>query len=70
MSPAQKQVLYDNTARAMADALDFIKYRHIRNCHACHPDYGKGVATALGMTVEQAIAARSNDPAVGSAVLI
>ena len=70
MSPAQKQVLYDNTARAMADALDFIKYRHIRNCHACHPDYGKGVATALDMTVEQAIAARSSDPAVGSAVLI
>ncbi len=70
MSQEQKQVLYDNTARAMGDALDFIKYRHIRNCHACHPDYGAGVAKALGMTVEEALAARSNDPAQGCAVLI
>lgn len=70
MSQEQKQVLYDNTARAMGDALDFIKYRHIRNCHACHPDYGAGVANALGMTVEDALAARSNDPAQGCAVLI
>lgn len=70
MSLEQKQVLYDNTARAMGDALDFIKYRHIRNCHACHPDYGAGVAKALGMTVEDALAARSNDPAQGCAVLI
>lgn len=70
MSQEQKQVLYDNTARAMGDALNFIKYRHIRNCHACHPDYGAGVAKALGMTVEDALAARSNDPAQGCAVLI
>lgn len=70
MSDAQKQVLFENTARAMGDALDFIKYRHIRNCHACHPDYGAGIAKALGMTVEDALAARSSDPAQGCAVLI
>lgn len=70
MSDAQKQVLFENTARAMGDALDFIKYRHIRNCHACHPDYGAGVAKALGMAVEDALAARSSDPAQGCAVLI
>lgn len=70
MSDAKKQVLFENTARAMGDALDFIKYRHIRNCHACHPDYGAGVAKALGMTVEDALAARSSDPAQGCAVLI
>lgn len=70
MSDAQKQVLFENTARAMGDAHDFIKYRHIRNCHACHPDYGAGVAKALGMTVEDALAARSSDPAQGCAVLI
>lgn len=70
MSDAQKQVLFENTARAMGDALDFIKYRHIRNCHACHPDYGAGVAKALGTTVEDALAARSSDPAQGCAVLI
>jgi catalase len=70
MSDTQKQVLYENTARAMGDAPDFIKYRHIRNCNACHPDYGTGVAKALSMTVEDAIAARNSDPAQGCAVLI
>ncbi|MBI0097313.1 MULTISPECIES: catalase [Snodgrassella] len=70
MNDNQKQVLFENTARAMGDAPDFIKYRHIRNCNACHPDYGTGVAKALGMTVEAAIAARSSDPAQGCAVLI
>ena len=63
MSDEQKQALFDNTAGAMGDALDFIKYRHIRNCHACHPDYGMGVAKALGMTVEDAIKAYDTDPA-------
>lgn len=63
MTDEQKQALFDNTAGAMGDALDFIKYRHIRNCHACHPDYGMGVAKALGMTVEDAIKAYDTDPA-------
>ena len=59
----QKQALFDNTARAMGDALDFIKYRHIRNCVKCDPAYGEGVAKALGMTVEDAQKARETDPA-------
>ncbi|HQW54034.1 MAG TPA: catalase-related domain-containing protein, partial [Acinetobacter sp.] len=63
MKPEQQQALFDNTAGAMGDALDFIKYRHIRNCFACHPAYGEGVAKALGMTVADAQAARENDPA-------
>ena len=63
MTPEQQQALFDNTARAMGDALDFIKYRHIRNCHACHPAYGDGVAKALGMTIADALAARETDPA-------
>lgn len=63
MSDEQKQALFDNTAGAMGDALEFIKYRHIRNCHACHADYGMGVAKALGMTVEDAIKAYDTDPA-------
>ncbi|AVH50224.1 MULTISPECIES: catalase [Acinetobacter] len=65
MNPEQKQALFDNTARAMGDALDFIKYRHIRNCYACDPAYGEGVAAALGMTVADAQAARASDPALG-----
>ena len=59
MSDAQKQALFDNTAAAMGDAPDFIKYRHIRNCHRCDPAYGEGVAKALGLTVEDAQAARA-----------
>ena len=64
MTP-QKQALFDNTAAAMGDAKDFIKHRHIRNCHRCHPAYGEGVAKALGMTVADAQAARATDPAQG-----
>lgn len=30
----------------MGYALDFIKYRHIRNCYACDPAYVQGVAAA------------------------
>ncbi len=70
MNPEQKQALFDNTARAMGDALDFIKYRHIRNCYACDPAYGEGVATALGMTVADAQAARASDPALGQPGLL
>ena len=63
MTDAQQQVLFDNTARAMGDALDFIKYRHIRNCNWCAPAYGEGVAKALGMSVAAAMEARATDPA-------
>jgi catalase len=52
MSPAQQQVLFENTARAMGDAPDFIKVRHIDNCLKADPAYGKGVADALGIALE------------------
>ena len=51
MKPEQQQVLFDNTARAMGDAPEFIKQRHIDNCTRCDPAYGAGVAKALGMSV-------------------
>ncbi|MDX9765151.1 MAG: catalase [Chiayiivirga sp.] len=47
MSPAQQQVLFDNTARNMGDAPDFIKRRHIENCAKADPAYGAGVEAAL-----------------------
>jgi catalase len=47
MTPEQQQVLFDNTARAMADAPEFIKRRHIANCTKADPAYGAGVAKAL-----------------------
>ena len=49
MKPEQQQVLFDNTARAMGDAPEQIKRRHIENCAKAHPAYGAGVAKALGL---------------------
>ena len=69
MNAAQRQALFDNTARAMGDAPEFIKHRHIRNCHACHPAYGAGVAQALGLDLQTALASREQDPALGHAAL-
>jgi catalase len=49
MSSAQQQVLFENTARAMGDAPEFIKRRHIGNCTKADAAYGAGVARALGL---------------------
>lgn len=48
MTPAQQQVLFDNTARAISGASQLVKQRHIDNCTACDPAYGAGVAEAIG----------------------
>lgn len=50
MTQEQRQALFDNTARSMAGIPEHIQRRHIEHCYACHPDYGKGVQTALGLT--------------------
>jgi catalase len=54
MTPAQQQVLFQNTARAMGDAPDEVKLRHVTNCTKADPAYGEGVAKALGLTVPKA----------------
>ncbi len=46
---AEREVLCVNTARHMADTPEFIKRRHIEHCHRCDPEYGAGVARALGL---------------------
>lgn len=51
MSPEQQQILFDNTARALGDAPQEVKTRHISNCLKADPAYGKGVADALGISV-------------------
>jgi catalase len=53
MNAAQQQVLFENTARAMGDAPEFIKIRHIGNCLQADPAYGKGVADALGIPLDK-----------------
>lgn len=52
MTPEQKQVLFDNTARAMGDATLQIKHRHIDHCYQADPTYGKGVSEALGIDIK------------------
>jgi len=49
MSPAQQQVLFENTARAMDGAPEAVKRRHVANCSKADPAYGAGVARALGL---------------------
>ena len=69
MTPAQQQALFDNTAADMnADGTvpDFIKFRHIRNCHAADPAYGAGVAKALGIDLDKALASKQDDPMFGN----
>ena len=51
MSNEQRQVLFDNTARAMGDAPEAIKLRHIHNSLQADPAYGEGVARALGIAL-------------------
>jgi catalase len=51
MSPAQQQALFANTARAMGDASDEVKSRHIGHCLKADPAYGEGVAAALGVAL-------------------
>ena len=49
MTPAQQQALFENTARALGDARQHIKERHIANCRRADPAYGEGVARALSL---------------------
>jgi catalase len=56
MLSAQRQALFDNTARAMGDARLEVKQRHIANCMKADPTYGAGVAQALGLTPTKAAA--------------
>lgn len=55
MSAQQQKVLCENTARAMGDCHLFIKQRHTRNCYKADPAYGSGVATSLGINLDEAL---------------
>ena len=49
MTPAQRQVLFDNTAAEVGGATREVQLRHVRHCHRADPAYGEGVAKALGI---------------------
>jgi catalase len=53
MNSQQQKVLFENTARAMGDAPREIKIRHISNCMKADQAYGKGVADALGIPLNE-----------------
>lgn len=53
MSKEQQEALFGNTARAMDDAPEMIKIRHIGNCLKADPAYGEGVAKALGIPLSK-----------------
>ena len=53
MSPAEQQVLFDNTARSVGGASLEVQKRHIRACYLADPAYGEGVANALGLTMDE-----------------
>ncbi|WP_323706755.1 catalase [Mammaliicoccus sciuri] len=50
-SPEQQQRIFQNTANEMQGTTDEVKHRHIHNCYKADPDYGKGVADALGIDI-------------------
>ncbi len=54
MTPAQQQLLFENTARSIGDAPREVQLRHIRNCFKADPAYGEGVAKALGIAASEA----------------
>jgi catalase len=56
MTGAQRQVLFENTARAVGGAPKEVQLRHIANCLKCDPAYGKGIADALHLSLKEAAA--------------
>jgi len=55
MSKEQQETLFGNTARAMDDAPEMIKIRHIGNCLKADQAYGEGVAKALGIPLSNVL---------------
>ena len=53
MKPEQQKFLFENTARAIADAPKEVKIRYIGNCLKADKAYGKGVADALGIKLSE-----------------
>ena len=47
MTPEKQQLLFENTARAIAGVSDYIVQKHIEHCLKADPAYGAGVAAAI-----------------------
>lgn len=53
MTERQREALFQNTARAMGGVPIDIQERHINNCTKADPEYGAGIARALGFTAKE-----------------
>ena len=53
LTAAQRQWLFDNTARSVGGAPREIQRRHIGHCLRADTDYGEGVAKALGIDTRE-----------------
>ena len=53
LTDEKKQLLFANTAASVGGAQKFIQLRHIKNCYKADPDYGKGIANALGISMDE-----------------
>lgn len=53
MTEDQKQVLCENTARHMKDTTLQIKHRWIGHCYKADEDYGKRLAKALDINIDE-----------------
>lgn len=51
-SDEMKQRIFENTANEMQGVSDRVKHRHIRNCYKADPAYGRGVANAMGINID------------------
>lgn len=47
MSEEQRQILFENTARAIGDASEAVRERHIAHCALADPAYGDDVKRAI-----------------------
>src|ERR1700678_456819 len=55
MTAEQKELLFENTARAINGASQEVLERHVANCRRADPKYGDGVARALKLNVLQSV---------------
>lgn len=61
MSEADKLATCENTAAQMEGVPLFIKQRHVRACHNADKEYGRMLAEALSINLQEALVAE--DPA-------
>ncbi len=62
MTPAQQQVLFENTARAIDGASDATVERHIGHCTKADPAYGAGVRQAIDALKAGQVSDRDANP--------